>query len=241
MAKIVLVALGLMFAPPQSTREYFQHMVGQRLILRHFAGSSNPIVKGKDLSSTKRGCDEAVEVTAIAFEKSSILFQLRNIGVPSIGKKSDACAKADMYSFRIIDFDINQPREQVESAIGQVLQTPEAYLAALGIQWDPPPFVENEAPVDPSRPGLTAAKVLLSVNPYYSHANREAHVQGSLTITCSVGTDGLIHDPVIKQGLTEELNKLALDALTFWRIQPARDGAHAVPIKAIQQFSFRLY
>ena len=146
----------------------------------------------------------------------------------------------DLYSFKVSDFDPDQPREQAENAIGYVLQTPEAYLAAYGVVWDLPPSSENESVVDFPHAGLKAPEVLLSVDPYYSDANRKAHIEGTVTVECVIGTDGLVHAPVIQKGLTEELNKLALDAMTFWRLRPVSDGSRAVAARVPVQIAFHL-
>jgi hypothetical protein len=230
------------FAPPQTTREYLQRLVGQRLILRHFGETSSPEAKEKDLISKKGGCDEAVEVVAVALEKASLRFQLRNIGTPTVRQRNTGCSRGpDVYSFKVIDFDFDQPRDEAENAIGYVLQTPGAYLAANGVAWDLPPSSENESVVDYPRPGLKAPEVLLSVQPYYSGANRKAHIEGTVTMACVIGTDGLVHAPVIQKGLTKELNKLALDAMTFWRLRPVSDGSRAVAVRVPVQIGFHLF
>lgn len=237
----LITVSGMTFTPPQTTQEYLQRLVGQRLILRHYGGTSNPEAKEKDLIGKKGGCDEAVEVVKVALEKNSLRFQLRNIGTPSIRQESRGCSIApDLYSFKVSDFNPDQPREQAENAIGYVLQTPEAYLAAYGVAWDLPPSSENESPVDFPHPGLKAPEVLLSVQPYYSDANRNAHIEGRVTIECVIGTDGLVHAPVIQKGLTEELDKLALKAMTFWRRRPVSDGSRAVAARVPAQIAFHL-
>ena len=114
-------------------------------------------------------------------------------------------------------------------------------MAALGSPWELPNSPENEVPIDGSRPGLTAAKPVFLVNPSYAGADRKAHVQGTVTINCVIGTDGLVHDAVIAQGLSAGLNKNALDALTFFRFQPARDGDRIVAVKVPIQLSYKLY
>src|SRR5215472_16562328 len=137
------------FTPPQSTQEYLQHLVGQRLILRHYAGTSNPKTKEKDLINKTGGCHGAVEVVNVAFEKSSLQLELRNIGSPTVRRKDTSCMTVpDLYSFKVTYFDLDQPRDEAENAIGHLLQTPEAYLAAHGIVWDLAPPSENELPVD---------------------------------------------------------------------------------------------
>jgi len=239
-----ITVLGVTYTPPppQSTQEYLKHLIGQRLILRHYAGTSNPKVKEKDLGSKKGGCDAAVEVVGVTFEGSSLQLHLRNIGTPTIGHKNKGCAieLPDLYSFKVTDFDLDQPRDEAENAIGYLLQTPEAYLTAYGIAWNLPPSSENESAVDFPHPGLTAPEALLSVQPLYSEENRKAHIQGTVSIKCVIGTDGLIHAPVIEKGLTKELNQLALDATTFWRLRPVSDGSRAVAAKVSVEIVLKL-
>jgi hypothetical protein len=86
-----LIALGSTAFPQQNTRDYLQHLVGRRLILRHYGGSANPSAKERDLNRKRGGCDEAVEVKAVTFTTSSIQLELRNIGRPSIGNKGKGC------------------------------------------------------------------------------------------------------------------------------------------------------
>lgn len=236
LTRIGLVAiLGMAVTPPQTTREFLQHLVGQHLILRHYTGSA---------SKTRTGCDVAVEVKAITFKKLSVQVRVRNIGSPTTmttGGQMYACSSLDEFSFEINGFDIEQPPEQAEKTIGYVLQTPEAYLAALGIPWHAASSAENESPVDMSRAGVTPAKAVLMVNPNYPEASRIEHTEGKVIIDCVIGTDGRIHDPVIKKGLSKELNKLALDALTFYRSQPAYDGDTPIAVRVPFELSFRLY
>jgi TonB family protein len=237
-----LIVLGITAVPQQNTRDYLQHLVGRRLILRHYGGSANPSAKERDLNRKRGGCDEAVEVKAVTFTTSSIRLELRNIGRPSIGNKSRGCEiSPDEYSLRITEFDPDQPREQAENAIRDVLQTPEEYLAAYGVTLNLPSATEtNQSPVEFPGPGLTAPKPVLTVQPSYSDANRNARLQGIVTVRCIIGTDGLIHTPVIGKGLTDELNSLALEALTFWRLEPVRLGPESVTAKIPVEFSFRM-
>lgn len=179
---------------------------------------------------------------AVAFEKPSLRFRVRNIGTPTTttGGQTYACSNLDEFSFEINGFDIDQPPERAEKVIGSVLQTPEAYLAALGIPWNVPPSTENGSSVTIARPGMKIGKAVLMVNPHYTQAGRKAHTEGKVIIACVIGTDGLPHDPVIEKGLSAELNKLALDAMTFYRFQPTYDGGHAVAVKVPFEISFRL-
>jgi len=78
------------------------------------------------------------------------------------------------------------------------------------------------------------------VNPHYTEESRKAHAEGKVIVSCVIGTDGKPHDPKIEKGLSAELNKLALDALTFYRFQPAYDGGNAVAVRVSFQVSFQL-
>lgn len=234
----LFTVVGTSLAPPQSTQEYLQHLVGQRLILRHYAGSSNPKVEEKGHRIKKRDCDQAVEVMTVAFEKAAVQLQLRNIGAPY---KSVECSLKPSLSLEIADFDIDQPLERTKKTIEGVLQTPDSYLAALGIPWQLPHSSENEVPIESSRPGLTAVKPVLLVQPGYTEEDRKGRVKGMVTIKCVIGTDGLVHDAVVAQGLSAGLNKNALDALTLWRFQPARDVDHFVAVRISIEVSYKLY
>lgn len=237
----LITLFGMTSNPPQNTRDYLQRLVGQRLILRHYGGSSDARAKEKDLIGKKGGCDAAVQVVKVTLEKSSLQLQLRNIGTPTIRQKTTGCSMVpDLYSLKITEFDPDQPYDEAEKAIGYLLQTPEAYLAAYGITWDPQPFSQNESPVDFPHPGLRAPEVLLSVQPNYPEDNRKAHIEGSVTIRCVLGTDGLIHAPVIEKGLTKQLDRLALDAMTFWRLRPVNDGSHPVAARVPVEITFHL-
>jgi TonB family protein len=211
--------------------------------LRHYGGLANPSAKERDLNRKRGGCDQAVEVKAVTFTTSSIQLELRNIGTPIIRNKSKGCEiSPDEYSLRVTEFDQGQPREQAENAIRDVLQTPEEYLAAYGVTLNLPSATgTNQSPVEFPGPGLTAPKPVLMVQPNYSDANRNARLQGIVTVRCIIGTDGLVHAPVVGKGLTDELNKLALEALTFWRLEPVRLGTESVAAKIPLEFSFRMY
>jgi TonB family protein len=241
MTLLGIILLSVSLAPPQSTQEYLQHLIGQRLILRHHAGSSNSKVEEKGHGIKKGDCDQAVEVMNVAYEKAGVRLQLRNIGTPVVGNKSVDCSLEPSLSLEITDFDIDQPLERTEKTIEGLLQTPDSYLAELGIPWQLPRSSENEVPIEASRPGLTAVKPLLLVRPGYTEEDRKARIKGMVTINCVVGTDGLVHDAVVTQGLSPGLNKNALDALTLWRFQPARVGDHFVAVKIPIELKYKLY
>lgn len=232
----LVTVLGMALSPPQTTREFLQHLGGQHLFLRHYTGSSG---------DTKGECDLAVEVIAISFEKSSLRVAVRNIGTPTTasaaGGPTSECPNLDEFWFEINGFDINQPPEQAAKTIRNVLQTPEEYLAALKIPWNVAPSAENEPPVTNAHPGMKIGKAVLMVNPRYTAASRKAHIEGTITLSCVVGADGRPHDPKIEKGLSTDLDKRALDALTFYRFQPTNDGGHPVAVRVPIQISFQLY
>ena len=105
-------ALAIIFIPSQSTQEFLHHLVGQRLILRTIQGHR---------TWKARECDVAVEVTAVALDKSSIRLEVRNIGTPNVVNKNgtiEGCANVDVFSFQVNGFDMDQPRDQGRKVLG---------------------------------------------------------------------------------------------------------------------------
>lgn len=240
-ATIALVtSLGMTLAPQQTTQDYLQHLIGQRLILSRYAGSASTKAKESDLTSKKGGCDEAVEVINVDTGNASVRLTLRNIGTPFIRNKNRGCGtQPDMYSFTISDFPLDQSADEAKKALEHILQTPEAYLAASGITLSPPLPSGSQSPVNFPGPGLTAPKAVLSVTPHFSEANLPASIISTVTVRCVLGADGLLHDPVITRGLDEETNKRALAALAFWRLEPVRRSGLPIAAKIQLEFSSR--
>lgn len=101
----IVTLFAITSAGQQTTPDYLQHLVGQRLIWRHYAESANSKAREADLVSKKGGCDEAVEVMSIGVGNSSIRFTLRNIGAPFVRKKNTGCSRQlEVYSFTISEF-----------------------------------------------------------------------------------------------------------------------------------------
>ena len=239
LAQIGLVVFLATLLPQQETlQDYLRSLIGQGLILRHYAGSQNIRARQKDLSHLRGGCDEAVKVVGVVSDGSSIQFQLRNIGTPIIVKKEKGCTRdsLDVYLLSITELVPNE----TQNAIASVLQTPEAYLASYGVKFDHTDSLDDAQPVNYPGPGLTAPKPVLTVNPYYSDASRKARREGTVAVRCVIGTDGRIYSPFIEKGVTEELDKLALDALSFWRLEPVRQGPRPVAAKVPIEISFRM-
>jgi len=72
------------------------------------------------------------------------------------------------------------------------------------------------------------------------YRHRKAHIEGKVIVSYVIGTDGRLHDPKIEKGLSADLDKRALDALTFYRLQPAYDGDQPVAVRVPFQIAFQL-
>jgi len=72
------------------------------------------------------------------------------------------------------------------------------------------------------------------------YRHRKAHIEGKVIVSYVIGTDGRLHDPKIEKGLSADLDKRALDALTFYRLQPAYDGDQSVAVRVPFQIAFQL-
>ena len=76
----------------------------------------------------------AIEVTAVALDKSSIRLEVRNIGTPNVVNKNgtiEGCANVDVFSFQVNGFDMDQPRDQERKVLGLSYRRQPAHDGAM--------------------------------------------------------------------------------------------------------------
>jgi TonB family protein len=96
---------------------------------------------------------------------------------------------------------------------------------------------------DAAEPGLepsvslrnSAVMLSYKVEPVYPMEDRAAQIQGTVTLSITVGADGLPKDPRVLQSAGFGLDEQALDAVLQWRFKPP-----AMDSTAIVEFHFRL-
>ncbi len=87
---------------------------------------------------------------------------------------------------------------------------------------------------------ITAPRLLEKVTPVYPEALRAKPVDGKVTLAFDVDVEGRVLDPKVSRGSGHpELDAAALEAVTKFRFDPARDGGGAVRVSLTYTFSFK--
>jgi TonB family protein len=88
--------------------------------------------------------------------------------------------------------------------------------------------------------GVIAPRVISSREPPYSENARKAKIQGTVTLSLIVDTNGEPADIAVLLPLGDGLDEKAVEAVNAWRFQPGTKGGQPVPIQTTIQVSFRL-
>jgi TonB family protein len=89
--------------------------------------------------------------------------------------------------------------------------------------------------------GYQPPRIVHKVEPDYAPEAREGHVEGKVVMTVVVDVDGALRNIAITSPLGAGLDEKAVEALSQWRFEPARDRAGApVPVAATVEVNFRL-
>jgi len=231
----------LLLAPAaRSQTEFMRSYLDQKLILRHVGDNPKVKVKQKDLAAVKGVCDIAVEVKQAAWNRGTAQLRLEPIGTLLLiaGKRQGNCKMIGVeISLEIDGFASNEPPDSVSAAIGEILQTPEQYLAAHGVEFKLPPGSEDEPATKP----VIQPKILFQVIPEYTEAARKSKYRGTVITSFVVGTDGRIHRPRTVKGAGMGLDENVLKVLTLWRFEPARQNDRPVAAESTVENTFNLY
>jgi TonB family protein len=97
-------------------------------------------------------------------------------------------------------------------------------------------FFPNMAPN-----GVTPPRLIHDVVPEFSDEARRKKIQGIVTLTLVVGTDGQATDIQVVSKLGHGLDEKAVEAVKQWRFQPAIKDGNPVAQKITADVSFHLY
>ena len=239
----VLLALCSVPSPTQTPDDYLHSLVGQKLLLRHFGNVTEVKLKAAQLGKISATCDVAVLVRAAEWKKNKIELRWEELGTPMIAGKPYPQCPGQMMGYGRVELGGFAPDESAESlarSLAFLLQTPEQYLAAAGLQFDLLPQPVAGKLKEPEQPFIRP-RALLTVNPTFSDAARKAKYQGGLKITLDVGADGRVYNPVVSQRLGMGLDEMALEVLPLWRLQPARKQDQPIATPMSIEISFNLY
>jgi len=222
----------------QTPANEVRSFVGRKFILYgHGAGKVNMADLSKPVVD---GCGTPIEILDASYSDNQIRFDLENIGSIQLngnGANSRAivaCSGTISANFKLMISDVRSEdlTAGLETTLGNLLMTPDAFLAFNGIQ-----------PAAPSTniPGKTQPRILLMIPPQYTDSARKARLQGSVDFSFVVGADGRIEDPKIVQGLGSGLDEQTLRVLPMWRFEPARLDGKPVATQTKANTVFHLY
>jgi hypothetical protein len=230
---------------PEPLGEY----TGELRILRHEEGERT--LKARPRQAPSGDCHVAVHVRAVALEKETARFSLDTIGLPKVRGQAARCRRAQPGLTLLVEGLVaGTDAATVRAWVDAVLQTPEGYLETKGIELARPP---GEVPTEVASrevfSGTTEQnlgrhvtawpEVLVSVDPWYHHGR--IRQEGEVELDAIVGTDGRLHQPNVRTGLSSSYERAVLRVLPLWRFEPARRGEEPVAARILLRPIFRIY
>jgi len=232
----------------QTPEDVVHSFAGQKLLLRALGDHKEAKLKKKDLAKMTGTCDLAVEVTEASWERGKARFRLVEIGSPYLpNRPRGVCKRTSTYdegTLELSGFAADEKPEDLTASIGQVLQTPEQYLSALGVPFDLPRLgPEGYAGTVPERvsQAVTAPRQILGIDPTYSEEARQAKFQADCVLWLVIGPDGRVHDSRITRQAGYGLEEHAMNVLPLWRFEPARKDGKPVAVQLNMEVYFHLY
>ena len=96
--------------------------------------------------------------------------------------------------------------------------------------------------VDGNDPGITLPKVVSQIKPQYTPEALQEEIEGTVTMSAVVRTDGTATDIVVTQSLDTEhgLDTQAMTALRQWRFEPGQRDSKPVAVRVTVEMRFTL-
>jgi TonB family protein len=88
--------------------------------------------------------------------------------------------------------------------------------------------------------GVSAPRIISKQEPVYSEQARNARLEGSVSLSLVVDTDGVPKNVTILKGLGLGLDQKAVEAVGAWRFAPAQKDGKPVPLVLNILVNFRL-
>ena len=235
---VLLLASAAMGQTPQDVLHSF---VDQKLILRHIGDADKTKITKKELAGLKGTCDKAVQVNEASWGHGTARFKLDEIGHPGLTGRSNNCKYThEEITVEISGFNSNESPDLLAKSLGELLQTPDQYLATNGIPSAPPPASDGKV-TESSLSAVTAPKILLSVDPVYSREASKGKYQGKVVLRVTIGTDGRIQEASVTRGTGKGLDENALRIVSMWRFEPARKLNEPIAYPSNLEINFETY
>jgi TonB family protein len=89
-------------------------------------------------------------------------------------------------------------------------------------------------------PGVTAPRALYTPEPKYSKSGRNQKIEGTVTLSMIIGTDGRPRDVKVVKSLEPSLDALAIEAVKKWKFAPATKDGRPVAVAMRLDVDFKL-
>jgi hypothetical protein len=234
--------------PPDVVRPY----VGQTLLLRHRGDEKKWSLDRKSVDKQSGTCDVAVFVRDGSFDKGAAQFLLEYLGEPRTEKWRSKCRKpVHAITLRVTGLG-GDSEAAVRGAVGQVLATPEAWLAAHGNRFDFPAGagepkviadrsnVAAQAEMRVARDVTRWPRRLLWIEPAYADPGKIKH-EGEVELAAVAGADGRLYGAKVTTPLDDRHEKFIMRGFPLWRFEPARKKDDPVAARVTERTVFHIY
>jgi len=90
-------------------------------------------------------------------------------------------------------------------------------------------------------PGVTAPRALNTPDPTYSKRARKRKIQGTVTLSVIIGTDGRTRDVKVVKSLEPSLDANAIEAVKTWKFAPATKDGRPVAVQMRLEVDYKLW
>jgi hypothetical protein len=157
------------------------------------------------------------------------------------GARQERCADdREQVVVTVSGFDPAATTTDLEGPLGQVLQTPEAYLKDHGVAFD---LAAGKAPGEPTADHFitTRPKRLFWVDTIRRDPSGKISHEGEVEIEGVAGADGRLYDARLLTTINSEDEQRVRALLPLWRFDPGLRGGDRVPVKVKEHMVFRIY
>ena len=88
---------------------------------------------------------------------------------------------------------------------------------------------------------VSAPVVIFKAQPKYPEKQRKVRKQRTVTLSFTVDSDGGTKDIEVKRSASEELDRIAVDAVREWKFIPAKKKGKPVAVRVQTDIQFHLY
>ena len=90
-------------------------------------------------------------------------------------------------------------------------------------------------------PGVKAPRALHAPEPKYSNSAKKQGIQGVVTLSAIIGTDGKAHDVKVVKSLEPTLDANAIKAVKTWKFAPATKDGRPVAVSMRLEINYKLW